>query len=142
MNGPPSAEAAPSPSRAATPIIALIRCIVSPSLRSSKAISNVPRLRPGNQKIAYSSHFLGLRGIPRPDGERGFVFCLSAPVAISRPADPMIFRQTRKVLPMWIYRFLLALVGGSCLVMLSAALTRTAASVAPAMAAARQLPNR
>ena len=36
---------------------------------------------------------------------------------------------------MWIYRFLLALVGGSCLVMLSAALTRTAASVAPAMAA-------
>jgi hypothetical protein len=33
---------------------------------------------------------------------------------------------------MWIYRFLMALVGGSCLVVLSAALTRTAASVAPA----------
>jgi hypothetical protein len=32
---------------------------------------------------------------------------------------------------MWIYRSLLALVGGSCLVILSAALTRTAASVAP-----------
>lgn len=37
---------------------------------------------------------------------------------------------------MWIYRSLLALVGGSCLVVLSAALTRTAASVAPAPAAA------
>jgi hypothetical protein len=36
---------------------------------------------------------------------------------------------------MWIYRSLLALVGGSCLVILSAALTRTAASVAPATAA-------
>jgi hypothetical protein len=36
---------------------------------------------------------------------------------------------------MWIYRSLLALVGGSCLVVLSAALTRTAASVAPASAA-------
>ncbi|MGH7171068.1 MAG: hypothetical protein ACRELG_12385 [Gemmataceae bacterium] len=36
---------------------------------------------------------------------------------------------------MWIYRSLLAVVGGSCLVMLSAALTRTAASVAPATAA-------
>ncbi|HTU93010.1 MAG TPA: hypothetical protein VMF69_23220 [Gemmataceae bacterium] len=36
---------------------------------------------------------------------------------------------------MWIYRFLLALVGGSCLVILSAALTRTAASVAPSTAA-------
>ena len=33
---------------------------------------------------------------------------------------------------MWIYRFLLALVGGSCLVILSATLTRTAASVGPA----------
>ncbi len=33
---------------------------------------------------------------------------------------------------MWLYRFLLAIVGGSCLVILSAALTRTAASVAPA----------
>jgi hypothetical protein len=32
---------------------------------------------------------------------------------------------------MWLYRFLLAMVGGSCLVILSAALTRTAASVAP-----------
>jgi hypothetical protein len=31
---------------------------------------------------------------------------------------------------MWLYRFLLAIVGGSCLVILSAALTRTAASVA------------
>jgi hypothetical protein len=37
---------------------------------------------------------------------------------------------------MWIYRSLLALVGGSCLVVLSAALTRTAASVAPATTAA------
>lgn len=36
---------------------------------------------------------------------------------------------------MWIYRSLLALAGGSCLVMLSAALTRTAASVAPTTAA-------
>jgi hypothetical protein len=36
---------------------------------------------------------------------------------------------------MWIYRSLLALVGGSCLVILSAALTRTAASVAPTLAA-------
>ena len=36
---------------------------------------------------------------------------------------------------MWIYRSLLALVGGSCLVILSATLTRTAASVAPATAA-------
>ncbi len=36
---------------------------------------------------------------------------------------------------MWIYRSLLALVGGSCLVILSAALTRTAASVGPAAAA-------
>ncbi|HTU19931.1 MAG TPA: hypothetical protein VMG10_17845 [Gemmataceae bacterium] len=35
---------------------------------------------------------------------------------------------------MWIYRSLLAVVGGSCLVILSAALTRTAASVAPATA--------
>ncbi len=35
---------------------------------------------------------------------------------------------------MWIFRSLLALVGGSCLVFLSAALTRTAASVAPASA--------
>jgi hypothetical protein len=35
---------------------------------------------------------------------------------------------------MWIYRSLLALAGGSCLVVLSAALTRTAASVAPATA--------
>ncbi|MHB1422637.1 MAG: hypothetical protein ACYC3I_05465 [Gemmataceae bacterium] len=36
---------------------------------------------------------------------------------------------------MWIYRSLLALVGGSCLVILSATLTRTAASVAPNAAA-------
>jgi hypothetical protein len=36
---------------------------------------------------------------------------------------------------MWIYRSLVALVGGSCLVILSAALTRTAASVGPASAA-------
>lgn len=36
---------------------------------------------------------------------------------------------------MWIYRSLLILVGGSCLVVLSAALTRTAASIAPAPAA-------
>jgi hypothetical protein len=36
---------------------------------------------------------------------------------------------------MWIYRSLLALVGGSCLVILSAALTRTLASVAPTTAA-------
>lgn len=36
---------------------------------------------------------------------------------------------------MWIYRSLLILVGGSCLVVLSAALTRTAASVAPPAAA-------
>ncbi|HWG47384.1 MAG TPA: hypothetical protein VN688_31765 [Gemmataceae bacterium] len=32
---------------------------------------------------------------------------------------------------MWLYRFVLAIAGGSCLVILSAALTRTAASVAP-----------
>jgi hypothetical protein len=37
---------------------------------------------------------------------------------------------------MWIYRSLLALVGGSCLVVLSATLTRTAASVAPLAAVA------
>jgi hypothetical protein len=37
---------------------------------------------------------------------------------------------------MWLYRFLLAIAGGSCLVLLSAALTRTAASVAPTIAAA------
>jgi hypothetical protein len=37
---------------------------------------------------------------------------------------------------MWIYRSLLALVGGSCLVTVSAALTRTAASVGPSPAAA------
>ena len=37
---------------------------------------------------------------------------------------------------MWIYRSLLALVGGSCLVILSAALTRTAASVAPTLSVA------
>lgn len=42
---------------------------------------------------------------------------------------------------MWIYRSLLALVGGSCLVVLSAALTRTAASVAPATAAVPPLPE-
>jgi hypothetical protein len=36
---------------------------------------------------------------------------------------------------MWLYRFLLAILGGSCLVILSAALARTAASVAPAPAA-------
>jgi hypothetical protein len=42
----------------------------------------------------------------------------------------VIFRQTPKVLPMWLYRFLLMILGGSCLVILSAALTRTAASVA------------
>ena len=35
---------------------------------------------------------------------------------------------------MWLYRSLLALVGGSCLVVLSAALTRSAASVAPVAA--------
>ena len=35
---------------------------------------------------------------------------------------------------MWLYRFLLAIVGGSCLVILSAALTRTAASVTPTTA--------
>lgn len=40
---------------------------------------------------------------------------------------------------MWIYRSLLALVGGSCLVVLSAALTRTAASVAPATSAVSPL---
>ncbi len=33
---------------------------------------------------------------------------------------------------MWLYRFLLAILGGSCLVILSATLTRTAASVTPA----------
>jgi hypothetical protein len=37
---------------------------------------------------------------------------------------------------MWISRFLLALVGGACLVALSAMLTRTAASVAPALSMA------
>jgi hypothetical protein len=37
---------------------------------------------------------------------------------------------------MWIYRSILALAGGSCLVILSAALTRTVASVAPIPAAA------
>ncbi|HZV05936.1 MAG TPA: hypothetical protein VE999_12730 [Gemmataceae bacterium] len=42
---------------------------------------------------------------------------------------------------MWIYRSLLALLGGSCLVILSAALTRTAASVGPASAAALPAPN-
>ncbi len=42
---------------------------------------------------------------------------------------------------MWIYRSLLALVGGSCLVILSAALTRTAASVSPATAAAAPEPE-
>src|SRR5262249_51414655 len=65
----------------------------------------------------------------------------SAPLAISRPAEHWIFRQTRKVLPMWIYRSLLALVGGSCLVILSATLTRTAASVGPAPAAALSIPG-
>jgi hypothetical protein len=42
---------------------------------------------------------------------------------------------------MWIYRSLLALVGGSCLVILSAALTRTAASVAPVRAAVAPEPE-
>jgi hypothetical protein len=42
----------------------------------------------------------------------------------------VIFRQTRKALPMWFYRSLLTILGGSCLVILSATLTRTAASVA------------
>ncbi len=37
---------------------------------------------------------------------------------------------------MWLYRFLLAIIGGSCLVVLSAALARTAASITPATAAA------
>lgn len=40
---------------------------------------------------------------------------------------------------MWIYRSVLAVVGGSCLVMLSAALTRTTASVTPAPTAALSL---
>ncbi len=40
---------------------------------------------------------------------------------------------------MWIYRSVLAVLGGSCLVMLSAALTRTAASVTPAPTAALSL---
>ncbi len=40
---------------------------------------------------------------------------------------------------MWLYRFLLAVLGGSCLVILSAALTRSAASVAPASPAAVEL---
>lgn len=40
---------------------------------------------------------------------------------------------------MWIYRSLLALIGGSCLVILSAALTRTAASVAPFSAESPEL---
>jgi hypothetical protein len=42
---------------------------------------------------------------------------------------------------MWIYRSLLALIGGSCLVVLSATLTRTAASVAPLTAAASPAPE-
>jgi hypothetical protein len=42
----------------------------------------------------------------------------------------MIFHQTQKSLPMRFYRFFLAVVGGSCLVVLSAALTRTAADAA------------
>jgi hypothetical protein len=42
---------------------------------------------------------------------------------------------------MWLYRFLLAIVGGSCLVILSAALTRTAASVAPVTAAPTAEPS-
>jgi hypothetical protein len=41
---------------------------------------------------------------------------------------------------MWLYRFLLAVLGGSCLVILSAALTRTAASVAPAAPAPAEVP--
>ncbi|HZU38509.1 MAG TPA: hypothetical protein VFA18_21470 [Gemmataceae bacterium] len=42
---------------------------------------------------------------------------------------------------MWIYRSLLAFVGGSCLVVLSATLTRTAASVAPLTAAVAPVPE-
>ncbi len=42
---------------------------------------------------------------------------------------------------MWIYRSLLILVGGSCLVVLSAALTRTAASVAPASSVVSPAPE-
>jgi hypothetical protein len=37
---------------------------------------------------------------------------------------------------MWLYRFILAIAGGSCLVILSAALTRTAASLGPTATAA------
>ncbi len=41
---------------------------------------------------------------------------------------------------MWMYRFLLAILGGSCLVVLSATLTRTAASLAPVASAAVAAP--